>query len=74
MSDKGRRIFRIVLAAAIVGVLLSQYAPLFGGDAARAAAAWSPAKKALAGNHALAFAAVGFVVAVFLERRGLSRE
>ena len=34
MSDKGRRIFRIVLAAAIVGVLLSQYAPLFGGEGA----------------------------------------
>jgi hypothetical protein len=72
MSDRGRRIFRVFLLFAIAGVLISQYAPLFGTDAQRSAAAWSPTKKALLGNHLLFSAGVGFAVGLLLERFGLS--
>lgn len=47
-----------------LGLLLSQYAPIFGDSWAKMAAAWSPAKMSLISAHVITFLVLGVVGAI----------
>lgn len=48
-----------IVVAPGLGLLLSQYAPIFGDSWAKMAAAWSPAKMSLISVHVIVFTVLG---------------
>ncbi len=68
MSDRRRRLVQLALLGCLVGLLISQYHPLFGAPKALVAEPWSDLKKTIAGPHLLLFGGVGAFVAVIRNR------
>lgn len=67
-SERIARLLVIVVLSVVgmgTGVVLSQYAPLFGGLEAMGTP-WSPARQTLIGTHVLAFGFVGAVLGALL--------
>lgn len=56
-----------LFAGGFIGLLVSQYAPIFGGIAT-IGQPWSPARQSLIGTHVFAFSALGAVMGYFILR------
>lgn len=52
-ADRKRRLVQCAFLGALVGVLLSQYHPLWGDPAQLRAAPWTPVRKTLGALHTL---------------------
>jgi hypothetical protein len=68
MADERRRLVQLALLGCVIGLLLSQYQPLFGEAKALIAEPWTPLKKTLAGPHMGIFAGAGVIVGVIRNR------
>jgi hypothetical protein len=68
MSDQRRRLMQLALVFCVVGLLVSQFHPLFGDPKVLVAEPWSPLKKTIAGPHMMLFGGVGAIVAVIRNR------
>lgn len=67
-SDRKRRLVQTSLLGAIVGLLLSQYRPLWGTPAQLKAEPWTATRKTLGGPHMLLFVGVGLAVGAAIIR------
>ncbi len=66
--EKSKVVVAVVVLAIIcmlLGLLSSQYFPVFGGIAALGMP-WSPARQSIIGSHVLAFGATGAAIGVFI--------
>lgn len=68
MSDRKRRLIQTSLLGAVIGLLLSQYQPLWGEPRQLKAAPWTDVRKTLAGPHMLAFTLAGLAVGLVIVR------
>jgi hypothetical protein len=57
--DRRQRLKQGALLGALLGLLISQYQPLWGEPAQLRAAPWTMTRKTLAGTHVPVFVAVG---------------
>jgi hypothetical protein len=68
MSDRKRRLVQFAFLGAVIGLLISQYAPLHGTPQQLAALPWTALRKTMAGHHMLAFTAVSLAVGVAINK------
>ncbi|RYE85739.1 MAG: hypothetical protein EOO75_16610 [Myxococcales bacterium] len=61
-AQRTYRLKQCAILGALVGVLLSQYHPLWGSPAQLRAEPWSPVRKTLGGSHVALFALLGLAV------------
>jgi hypothetical protein len=61
-ADRKHRLKQCAILGAIVGVLLSQYHPLWGSPQQLHAEPWTPLRKTLGGTHVALFVLIGLAV------------
>jgi len=67
-ADHKRRLVQGAAAGALVGLLLSQYHPLWGEPAQLRAAPWTYTRKTLGGPHVVLFVVLGLGVGTAIAR------
>lgn len=68
MADRKRRLVQCAAAGALVGLLLSQYHPLWGDARQLRAEPWTATRKTLGGPHVLLFSLLGLGLGTIIVR------
>jgi hypothetical protein len=68
MADRKRRLVQGAAAGALVGLLLSQYHPLWGDTRQLRADPWTSTRKTLGGPHVLLFSLLGLGLGTVVAR------